>query len=146
MVLIIKGSGGAKPPSTDVVSTNPNGSNNKLPGNVIHFKPPDTGKVSSPEDWRDEWELSRGKPVNNLANALIAMRNDPILKEAFAFKEMNRVTEVCGPLPGSPDEPASFLPRPLKDVDVSKVQEYLQKLGLSQIGPPTAHHHRNARS
>jgi hypothetical protein len=56
----------------------PHDSDAEMPGNVIHIK---AGAVSagSTTDWRDLWELHRGRPVNNHSNAMVALRNDPTL-------------------------------------------------------------------
>jgi predicted P-loop ATPase len=141
MVLIIKG-GAAKLPDADAV---PNGDDNEIPGKVIHFKPADAGGGQPATDWRSDWERRNGNPLNNLANAMIAMRNDRNLRDAFAFDEIALGTLVRVPMPGSVAAPGGFHPHPLTDVDVSQVQEYLQKLGLSQIGVSTVHQAVEAR-
>jgi predicted P-loop ATPase len=77
-----------------------------------------------------------GKPVPNLANALLALRNDELFKGAFAFDEMLRTTMLMRAM----DEASgAFKPRPLVDVDVGKVQETLQKLALVRLPKDVAH-------
>jgi len=67
-----------------------------------------------------------GKPLPVLANALIALNNDPALRDAFAYDEMLRAPmlmhEIGQPLMGN-------LPSPklLTDKDVSDIQNWFPK-------------------
>lgn len=80
----------------------------------------------------------RGEPIGNVANAMVALRRDERLRDAFAYDEMLRAVIAVAPLPG--DEPGGdFIHRPVRDVDVSMVQEYLQLAGLKKLGKDTAH-------
>ena len=76
-------------------------------------------------------------PIPNLGNALVALRGDPAIKGCLAYDEMLRQPVLLKPLPrqrnGGP------FPRPLTDVDVNVVQEYLQWQGLRRIGKDATH-------
>jgi predicted P-loop ATPase len=77
-----------------------------------------------------------GKPLANLANGLLALRSDPAFKGMFVYDEMLRAPMLVRAI----DEPAeTFKPRPLTDVDVGKIQEILQKLGLVRLPKDIAH-------
>src|ERR1700730_12814038 len=77
-----------------------------------------------------------GKPVANLANAVLILRSDPVFKDMFAFDEMLRTAMLMRAL----DEPAgAFKPRPVTDVDVSRIQEMLQKLALVRLPKDITH-------
>jgi predicted P-loop ATPase len=73
------------------------------------------------------------EPLPVLANALIGLRAE--WPEHFAFDEM-----LCAPVLMKPLERANaFAPRPVSDVDVGKVQEKLQHLGLRRITKDVVH-------
>jgi predicted P-loop ATPase len=61
---------------------------------------------------------------------MIALRNDPALKDAFAYDEMQRVAVLT-----SPDGQQHCV----TDVDVATLQEKLQLAGLRNVGKDTAH-------
>jgi predicted P-loop ATPase len=67
-----------------------------------------------------------------VANALLALRNDPAVKDALGFDEMLCAVvllhEIGQPLMGNIAEP-----RPLTDEDVTQVQEWMQHAGLARI-------------
>jgi predicted P-loop ATPase len=88
-------------------------------------------------DWLCRCETdSKGKPIPNLANAMIALRGDAAAKDAFAYDQMLWAAILMHPI----CDPASeFTPRPLTDVDVSRVQEWMQLAGLSNISNETVH-------
>ncbi len=74
---------------------------------------------------RDEWlqeclKGSTGKPLPVLANALIALREDPAVKDIFAFDKLLQSPTCRG--------------QPMTDSDVTVIQEWLQQNGLSRIG------------
>jgi predicted P-loop ATPase len=82
-------------------------------------------------------------PLPILANALHMIRNAPLLHDAFAFDEMLRAPLLMRPLPvrgtdevGNDLEP---LPRPVRDSDVTQLQEWLQRNGLQKIGKEVVH-------
>ena len=89
--------------------------------------------------WLDTAQRTdRGEPLGNVANAMLALRHDSNLAEAFAYDMMQRTGFVVGSLLGSDDTNGPGL-RPIRDVDVSRVQEYLQLAGLPRLGKDTAH-------
>jgi len=83
----------------------------------------------------------KGRPLPNLANALAALRSAPEIAEVFAFDEMQRATVQLAELPLAPggERIAGPLPRPVRDVDVSQLQEWLQHCGLPKIGREQVH-------
>ena len=79
----------------------------------------------------------QGDPLGNVANAMIAMREDGALQEVFAYDLMQRAGFVVEPLPSDLGDTHTF--RPIRDVDVSSTQEYLQLAGLAKLGKDTCH-------
>jgi predicted P-loop ATPase len=79
-------------------------------------------------------------PYPNLHNALLALDNDPLLRGRFAYDLMLQAPLLVQPLnliapdDVDPDSPDTFKPRPATDTDVSRVQEYLQHVGMHTIG------------
>ena len=69
------------------------------------------------------------QPIPNLANALIAMRDDPTINNAFAYDEMFCGPVLTRPLNGEKDD-RDFSFRPVTDVDAAELQEWLQINGL----------------
>jgi predicted P-loop ATPase len=77
-------------------------------------------------DWLDEaMKDKNGKTLANLANALLGLRSDPKFRDALSFDEMLRVTIFNG--------------SPVRDTDVTAIQEYLQHAGLHWLAKDTAH-------
>ena len=72
----------------------------------------------------------RGEPISNLANTMIALRNDPALKDAFAFDEMQRAPLLMRPIA---TDGLAFEQRLVTDVDLSALQEWLQLAGLRNL-------------
>jgi predicted P-loop ATPase len=75
-----------------------------------------------------------GKPLANLANALIGLQAD--FMGHFGYDEMLRAPILMEDLE---DDRSNFVPRPATDVDVSIVQERLQHAGLKRLSKNTAH-------
>lgn len=75
------------------------------------------------------------KQPSNLARALEMLRGDRALADIFAFDEMLQAFVLTGPLPGK----NAWTPRPITDVDVGIVQEYLQHNGLDRVSRDTTH-------
>jgi predicted P-loop ATPase len=89
---------------------------------------------SSKPDWLGKSIKGRGQgPLSILANVLSALRNDPSLVKAFAYDEMQRTTMLMQK-EGRPIEP-----RPVEDADVFRLQEFLQRAGLKNLGADTVH-------
>jgi predicted P-loop ATPase len=70
----------------------------------------------------------RGDPHGNLFNVMLALRNDRNLENLFAFDEMLRAPLILKPSR-----------RPVTDVDVGVLQEWLQKAGLERISKDVTH-------
>ncbi|WP_264797800.1 VapE domain-containing protein [Acidocella aminolytica] len=70
----------------------------------------------------------KSEPLGNLANAMIALRHDEQLQDTLGYDEMQRTVFLMRPER-----------RPVTDVDVSGVQEYLQLKGLRSISKDTMH-------
>jgi predicted P-loop ATPase len=85
-------------------------------------------------DWLGKSIKGKGQgPLSILANVLSALRNDPFLVNAFAYDEMQRATMLMQK-GGRPIEP-----RPVEDADVFRLQEFLQRAGLKDLGAQTVH-------
>ena len=77
-------------------------------------------------DWLHEAMVDeKGRPLTNLANALLALRSDPRFKDALSYDEM-----LCAPLLNGV---------PIRDVDVIAIQEQLQRAGLKWVSKDTTH-------
>jgi len=68
-----------------------------------------------------------------LANVMSALRNDPSLVDSFAYDEMQRSTMLMQ------KEGRQIEPRPVEDSDVYRLQEFLQRAGLKNLGADTVH-------
>ncbi len=79
---------------------------------------------------------AKGKPIPSLANAMIALRSDPAVKDAFAYDEMLCAATLVNPIP---QDGSKFRQRPVTDIDVSILQEWLQLAGLPNVSKETAH-------
>jgi hypothetical protein len=104
----------------------------------------DRAGTEVPGDWgkalqRDE----RGGVINNLANAMTAMRGAPELRDCFAYDEMLRGAFLVATPPGAA---AVNPPRPVSDGDVSLVQEWLQRHGLRRLSKDTAYQAADLRA
>jgi predicted P-loop ATPase len=89
-------------------------------------------------DWQQD--LTRdghGKPINNLANALLALRSDEAFANMFALDEMLRAPVLLRPL--GDEHAEAFGSRPMTDVDVGLLQERLQQIALLRLSKDTAH-------
>jgi predicted P-loop ATPase len=85
--------------------------------------------------WLSACVTENGRPMSTLINVMIALRNDPGVKEALAYDEMLRAPMLMHACDGAPD----FSPRPITDADVGHLQEWLQAAGLRRVGPSTVH-------
>ncbi len=107
--------------------------------NVVHMPPPDTtprGKnktIPKPAEWKKDWQLSpAGTPLCNHFNAMICLALHPKMIGLLAYNQMSETVTVHKQVPNG--YPSGKLPRPLTDVDVSSIQEEMQRAGLRQIG------------
>jgi predicted P-loop ATPase len=75
------------------------------------------------------------KPLPIVANALLALRTDPALLDAFTYDEMLRAPmlmhQIGAPLSGIVE------PHPLTDNEVTELQQWLQEAGLKRIAHQT---------
>ncbi|GAC1415430.1 MAG: hypothetical protein NVSMB6_17740 [Burkholderiaceae bacterium] len=87
--------------------------------------------------WTSYLQLNNDdEPIDNLANAMTALRGAPELRDCFRFDEMMQVAVLVHPLPkGIP----CILPRPTEDSDISIAQEWLQRHGLRRLGQAIVH-------
>jgi predicted P-loop ATPase len=96
------------------------------------------GKTKANDSPKPDWlgKSIKGKgqgALSILANTLLALRADPSLVNAFAFDEMQCATMLMQK-EGRPIEP-----RPVQDADVFRLQEFLQRAGLKNLGADTVH-------
>lgn len=87
----------------------------------------------------------RGEPHGHLVNVMLGLREDEKLRDLLAFDQMLRVSMLQKPVPGSahPESPEA---RPLKDADVTAIQEYLQLSGLEKVAKDTVHQALDSRA
>lgn len=93
---------------------------------VAREQPRENGNGAGPGAyWRNllQKSPSTGAPIANLANALLALRNDPAWVGKFTFNEMRR--SIIGPK------------GPMQDHHVIPIHEWLQHNGLIRIGIDT---------
>jgi hypothetical protein len=84
---------------------------------------------SEPKTWLAQCQRNdKDVPRSNLANVMIALRSAPELQNLVAFDAMLRVAVMTGTVPGA--EPS---PGPIRDQDITAVQEWLQKAGLTSV-------------
>jgi predicted P-loop ATPase len=72
------------------------------------------------------------KPLAIVANALIALRHDPVVRDAFGYDEMLRAPILMHQIGSNITEP-----RLVTDKDVTDLQEFLQDAGLKRIAHQT---------
>ncbi|WP_245471646.1 VapE domain-containing protein [Bradyrhizobium nanningense] len=79
---------------------------------------------------------NKGRLLANLANAMIALRNDEAIKSLLAYDEM-----FCGEVMVREigDRADLATPRPVQDVDVTAVQEWFQLNGMPLMGQEVVH-------
>ncbi len=100
--------------------------------------------ATSGSNWKFGWQRTKDKrPLNNLANALHALRHAVQVQNAFAYDEMLRADMLLEAVPEVEDFDG---PRPVRDTDITAVQEWLQREGLTTIGQATVHQAVEARA
>ena len=83
---------------------------------------------------------SQAEPRPNLFNVMLALRDDPQVADLFAYDEMLRAPILLRQAPEiSQANDAALAPRPVRDDDVSALQEMLQRAGLEKIGKAIVH-------
>jgi predicted P-loop ATPase len=109
-------------------------------------KKPRHAKKKAPDpnapDWlADTQRDSHDEPRPNLYNVLVALRADPRFVDAFTYDEMLRATILDHRLEGSPlaDDEETFRVHPVRDADVTALQELLQASGLERVGKDAVH-------
>ena len=85
--------------------------------------------------WNDLIKTASGSPIANLANALIILRQDAAFIGMFGFDQMLGAPMLLRPL----GDHNNFRPRPLTDVDVGVVQEFMQHLALVRLSKDVIH-------
>jgi predicted P-loop ATPase len=72
---------------------------------------------------------------------MVALREDARISDLFSYDEMLRAPILCCPVPSgemnAENEP--FQARPVRDADVTALQELLQASGLEKVGKDTVH-------
>lgn len=88
-----------------------------------------------PEDWRSKWQVNEnGKPICNVHNALVALREDEQLRDILVYDQMSRTILLIRPTPDiSGDTDQGDLPRQVRDTDITNIQEFLQVAGLTRL-------------
>jgi hypothetical protein len=102
----------------------------------------DAAKPDQGADWYSRCLTgAEDRPLSNLANALLALREDPAWDGVLAYDGMLRAGMLMRPVPvhGAAPGLGEFKPRPLCDEDVSSIQEWLQIAGLATIGKDATH-------
>ena len=97
-----------------------------------------SGRRPGQHDWLAHCQCnSDGNLRSNLANALVALREAPELRELFAYDEMLRAPLLMKSLPGACRGLRPCVP--VRDEDVTAVQEWLQRAGLTSVSKDTVH-------
>jgi predicted P-loop ATPase len=95
------------------------------------------------DTWLAQCITENGKALPIVTNALVALRRDPDIRDAFAFDDMQRTTMIMHEI-GAPMAP--FDHRPVTDDDITILTEFLQKAGLKRIARETVRDAVNARA
>jgi predicted P-loop ATPase len=95
------------------------------------------------DTWLAQCISENGKPLPIVTNALVALRRDPDIRDAFAYDQMQRcvmlVHEIGQPM-------ASFDCRSVTDEDITVATEFLQKAGIRRIARDTVRDAVNVRA
>jgi predicted P-loop ATPase len=83
------------------------------------------------DPWLAQCISENGKALPIVTNALVALRRDRNISDAFAYDEMQRCVMLTHEI-GKPLAP--FEVRPVCDEDITVLTEFLQKAGLRRIG------------
>jgi hypothetical protein len=111
------------------------------PDNVTQFDPkrrrrkPPAPPPGGFAPWYGLLRRDNGRIIPDLANVLIALREDQTLVFAMAFNEMRQRSIAMADWPRSPRAmPYDPTPHEIGEDDVSRLQEWLQHMGLPRIG------------
>lgn len=95
-------------------------------------------------DWLNNCIMSqKGTPLQNLANVMKGLREDPAMGDVVSYDEMqstvllNKAVPRFGPQSGICG--TGSYPRPLTDDDIIQIQEWFQIAGLPSIGKDIVH-------
>src|SRR5262245_48850995 len=80
----------------------------------------------------------KGRPIPNVANAIIALEGAEEIRDALAYDEMLRAPILLHQ-PGIPMGGDVLEPRPLTDADLTDIQEWMQHAGLERIARYTVY-------
>jgi predicted P-loop ATPase len=75
---------------------------------------------------------AKGRPIPNVANAIIALEGATDVRDALGYDEMLRAPVLMHE-PGIPIGGDVIEPRPLTDEDVTDIQKWMQHAGLERI-------------
>jgi predicted P-loop ATPase len=90
-------------------------------------------------DWLSKAQRDKNhEPLPNIVNAMLAMRGAPQLQALVSYDQMLRAVILDHPVPDAPPEEV-FESRPMRDTDVTAIQEYVQKAGIKRLGKDTVH-------
>ncbi|APG11479.1 virulence-associated E family protein [Bradyrhizobium japonicum] len=95
------------------------------------------------DTWLVQCISENGKPLPIVTNALVALRRDPNISDAFAYDEMQRTVMLMHEI-GQPLAP--FDCRPAADEDITVLTEFLQKAGIRRIARDTVRDAVNVRA
>jgi predicted P-loop ATPase len=106
----------------------------------VDFKKPRKRKPPPPPpggwaSWYDKLRRDNGRIIPDLANVLIALREDQALVFAMAFNEMRQRSIAMTEWPLAARALAGEKPpHEIGDDDISRLQEWLQHMGMPRIG------------
>jgi predicted P-loop ATPase len=95
------------------------------------------------DTWLAQCISENGKPLPIVTNALVALRRDPTISDAFAYDEMQRCVMLVHEI-GQPLAPSNGMP--VTEEDITVLTEFLQKAGIRRIARDTVRDAVNVRS
>lgn len=91
--------------------------------------------TTRPATWVDQLHgADRGKPTNDVANAMLALDAAPELAGCLGYDELARRPVVTKPLPGT-----DHFGHPVEDIDVIRLQAWLQEAGMRKLPKEVVH-------
>jgi predicted P-loop ATPase len=101
-------------------------------------------KVKQPKPIRQRSWFARcqvsenGEPIPNVANTLLALREDLLFKNLFSYDLMLQAIMVKQPIPTrNIDASVESFPRSVRDTDYTSILEMLQLVGLRRLASAT---------